>query len=105
MIRIDCPWCGPCDEAEFAYRGDATVRRPPADASEAAFFEYVRARNGPSGWHVEWWHHAGGCRKMLQVVRSTVTHEVCAVAPASFGVEDGPDDCAPREHKDEQGRQ
>jgi sarcosine oxidase subunit delta len=83
MIRIDCPWCGPRDETEFVYRGDATVRRQPAGACEAAFFEYIRARTNPHGWHVEWWRHTGGCRKELQVVRSTVTHEVRAVAPAA----------------------
>jgi sarcosine oxidase subunit delta len=83
MIRIDCPWCGPRDEAEFVYRGDATVRYPPARASEQAFFDYVHARTNPPGWHVEWWYHAGGCQQMLQVVRSTVTHEVHTVAPAN----------------------
>jgi sarcosine oxidase subunit delta len=90
MIRIDCPWCGPRDEAEFAYRGDATVRRPPAGVSEDAFFEYVRARTNPRGWHVEWWDHAAGCRRRLQVVRSTVTHEVRTVAPAALS---GPAGC------------
>ena len=34
MIRIDCPWCGPRDEIEFTYRGDATRARPAADAPE-----------------------------------------------------------------------
>ena len=26
MHRIDCPWCGTRDEAEFQYQGDATVK-------------------------------------------------------------------------------
>ncbi|MGC4106907.1 MAG: sarcosine oxidase subunit delta [Thermomicrobiales bacterium] len=83
MIRIDCPWCGPRDEAEFAYRGDATVRSPPVRASEQAFFDYVRARGVPPGWHVEWWQHVGGCRHVLQIVRNDTTHEVRNVAPAA----------------------
>jgi sarcosine oxidase subunit delta len=82
MSRIDCPWCGPRAAAEFAYRGDATVRRPPAAASAQAFFDYTHLRSG-RGWHVELWQHTGGCRKVLHVVRSTVTHEVHTVSPAT----------------------
>lgn len=78
MHRIDCPWCGKRDEAEFQYRGDATVKRPPFEASEAAFFKYVYERENPKGWHTEWWHHVGGCRKWVKVVRNTLTHEIAA---------------------------
>ena len=83
MIRIDCPWCGRRDEAEFAYRGDASVVRPEAGAPLAAFHDYVYARRNPRGWHVEWWYHAAGCRRFLKVVRHTLTHEVRAVLPAT----------------------
>lgn len=76
MIQIACPYCGPRDEAEFAYRGDATVHRP---AEEAGFHDYVYARANPRGWHLEWWHHTGGCRAVLKVLRHTATHEVRAV--------------------------
>ena len=87
MIRIDCPWCGPRDEIEFTYRGDATVRRPDADAPAEALHDYVYARKNPRGWHKEWWHHAHGCRQYLQVVRHTLTHEVRSVACATDTVE------------------
>ncbi|MCK6452329.1 MAG: sarcosine oxidase subunit delta [Alphaproteobacteria bacterium] len=82
MHRIDCPWCGLRDEIEFAYRGDATVRRPPADAGIDAFYEYVYLRDNPRGWHVEWWHHAAGCRQWIKVVRHTTTHAIHATAKA-----------------------
>jgi len=91
MIRIDCPWCGTRDEVEFSYRGDATVQRPPADAPEQEFFDYVYARKNPRGWHVEWWHHAGGCRQFLKVLRHTMTHEVRAVASATSSVDIPPE--------------
>jgi sarcosine oxidase subunit delta len=87
MIRIDCPWCGRRDEAEFSYRGDATVARPAADAPVAAFHDFVYARRNPRGWHVEWWQHAAGCRQYLKVLRHTMTHEVRAVVGASDTVE------------------
>jgi sarcosine oxidase subunit delta len=77
MLRIACPWCGVRDEAEFRYRGDATVRRPASDDAEA-FVDYVYMRDNPKGWHVEWWHHVAGCRQVVKVVRHTVTHEIAA---------------------------
>ena len=78
MHRIDCPWCGIRDEAEFQYQGDATKIRPKENASEDAFFDYVYARDNPKGWHTEWWHHVGGCRQWVKVVRNTLTHEIHA---------------------------
>jgi len=83
MHRIDCPWCGIRDEAEFSYRGDATVKRPPADGDADGFYAFVYDRTNPKGWHVEWWHHVAGCRQFLKVLRHTVTHEIRAVAKAT----------------------
>ena len=78
MHRIDCPWCGTRDEAEFQYQGDATVVRPAAGGSQEEFFRYVYVRDNPKGWHTEWWHHIGGCRQWVKVVRNTVTHEIAS---------------------------
>ena len=78
MHRIDCPWCGVRDEEEFQYQGDATVTRPAFDAPQEAFFRYVYVRDNPKGWHTEWWHHVGGCRQWVKVVRNTATHEIYA---------------------------
>ena len=71
MLRIPCPWCGVRDETEFRYRGDASRSRPAADAGVAAFHAYVYERANEFGWHVEWWLHVGGCRRLLKVVRHT----------------------------------
>ena len=87
VIRIACPYCGTRDEAEFSYRGDASVSRPPADAPMAAFHDYVYVRANPRGWHLEWWHHSGGCRQFLKVLRHTMTHEVRAVGLATAQLE------------------
>jgi sarcosine oxidase subunit delta len=82
MHRITCPWCGPRDEIEFHYRGDATVSRPPAGAGAAAFYDYIYTRGNPLGWHLEWWAHAGGCRQWVKVLRNTATHEIKATGKA-----------------------
>lgn len=78
MHLIRCPWCGVRDQAEFTYRGDATVGRPDPAAGADAFYEYTYLRDNPMGWHTEWWHHVGGCRQWVKVVRNVVTHEIAA---------------------------
>lgn len=83
MHQIKCPHCGVRDEAEFTYRGDASVQRPAPDASADAFSDFVYTRANPKGWHVEWWHHAGGCRQWIKVVRHTVTHEIRTTSAAT----------------------
>ena len=79
MLRICCPWCGVRDEIEFRYRGDASLTRPSADAPLAAFTTYVYERPNDCNWHLEWWLHVSGCRKLLKVARHTLTHEIRAV--------------------------
>jgi heterotetrameric sarcosine oxidase delta subunit len=76
MLRIPCPYCGVRDETEFRYRGDASGTRPAGDAGLAAFTAYVYERANPRGWHLEWWLHVAGCRRLLKVVRHTVSHEI-----------------------------
>ncbi len=83
MLRIPCPWCGLRDESEFRYRGDAGRRRPAGEAGADAFTAYVYERDNPRGWHSEWWLHVAGCRRLLRVVRHTLTHEIRSVEPAS----------------------
>jgi heterotetrameric sarcosine oxidase delta subunit len=79
MLRIRCPHCGVRDEAEFRYRGDATVTRPVDPSALERYVAYVYERVNPKGWHVEWWMHVGGCRAVLRVVRHTVTHDIYSV--------------------------
>ncbi len=79
MLRIYCPWCGVRDELEFRYRGDASVSRPAPEAAASAFAAYVYERENPCDWHLEWWLHVGGCRKLLKVDRHTLTHEIRSV--------------------------
>jgi sarcosine oxidase subunit delta len=79
MLRIPCPWCGVRDETEFRYRGDASAIRPAADAGLEAFTRYVYERDNRRDWHLEWWLHVGGCRRLLTLARHTLTHEIHAV--------------------------
>jgi heterotetrameric sarcosine oxidase delta subunit len=77
-MLIPCPFCGPREHAEFAYGGDATVRRPrgAAPAWGPAWQVYVYERDNPRGCHREYWQHTAGCRQWLVVTRDTSSHEI-----------------------------
>ncbi|MEM9668785.1 MAG: sarcosine oxidase subunit delta [Pseudomonadota bacterium] len=88
MHRIPCPWCGARDESEFQYQGDASVRRPNPEAENSDMSDYVYFRENPKGWHLEYWHHVGGCRQWLVVERNTATHEIKSARLARSGPEE-----------------
>ena len=78
MLLIPCPWCGPRNQLEFTYRGDATVKRPSPDAPMETWLEFVYLRDNPRGPHQELWHHSAGCRQWFKVLRDTRTHDILA---------------------------
>jgi heterotetrameric sarcosine oxidase delta subunit len=80
MMLIPCPCCGPRNQIEFTYGGDATLRRPSNHASQAAWFDFVYLRDNPSGPHDELWLHSAGCRRWFKVRRDTSTHEILGSA-------------------------
>jgi len=86
-MRVRCPFCGERDAGEFTFHGDASVRRPDPDATDAAekFFKAVYLRDNPAGRYEELWYHASGCRSWLRVARDTRTHEVFSVDFAAAG--------------------
>ena len=81
MLLIECPWCGPRDEAEFAYGGEAHIARPtePDKLSDAEWAEYLFLASNPRGTYLERWRHAHGCRRWFNAVRDTYTHEIIEI--------------------------
>ncbi|MET9076720.1 sarcosine oxidase subunit delta family protein [Streptomyces sp. NPDC004232] len=81
MLLISCPWCGPRDEAEFHYGGQAHVPYPedPAALGDEEWARYLFFRDNPKGPFAERWNHAAGCRKWFNAVRDTSTNEILAV--------------------------
>ena len=77
MLLLTCPWCGPREEIEFRYGGQAGVAAPVPDGSvttdEVATFLFFRSN--PKGSFLERWHHSHGCRRWFSVGRSTISHE------------------------------
>ncbi|MFD9219963.1 sarcosine oxidase subunit alpha family protein [Streptomyces sp. NPDC060064] len=81
MLLIPCPWCGPRDEAEFHYGGQAHVPYPedPAALTDQEWARYVFFRDNPRGPFAERWSHAAGCRRWFNAVRNTATNEILTV--------------------------
>jgi heterotetrameric sarcosine oxidase delta subunit len=81
MLLITCPWCGPRDEVEFRYGGQAHVAYPgqPAELNDAEWATYVFMRDNPKGPFRERWRHSAGCRRWFNVVRDTSTNKILVV--------------------------
>lgn len=80
MLEIRCPWCGPRDEIEFRYGGQAHVAYPedPSSLTDAEWANFLFMRDNPRGPWRERWAHAAGCRRWFNAVRDTATHQVLA---------------------------
>ena len=80
MLLIECPWCGPRDESEFSYAGEAHIARPleTEKLSDAEWADYLFMRKNPKGAHREQWWHAAGCRRYFNAERDTVSYRIRA---------------------------
>jgi len=83
MLSIPCPWCGPRDETEFRYGGQAHIAYPedPLTATDEEWAAYLFLRDNPKGWFRERWLHTAGCRRWFNAIRHTVTYEFAIVYP------------------------
>ncbi len=78
MLLLTCPWCGPRDETEYHYGGQAHVAYPasPDELSDREWAEYLFFRDNPQGQFAERWSHSAGCRRWFNVLRDTSNHRV-----------------------------
>lgn len=81
MILISCPDCGPRDETEFHYGGQAHVPYPedPNTLTDEEWGRYLFYRENTKGIFAERWVHSSGCRKWFNVLRDTVSYRIAAV--------------------------
>ncbi len=77
MLLVPCPWCGPRDETEFRYGGQAGIDSPvdPDALDDEAWGAYLFIRDNPNGPWAERWYHTAGCRRWFDVRRDTITNE------------------------------
>ena len=85
MLNIKCPYCGIRPQNEFAYGGDANVKRPSLnkEVTDKEWDNFVYNRVSPRGKHLEVWRHISGCRQWFKVLRDTATHEIFQTAKPS----------------------
>ena len=83
MLLIECPYCGPRDEVEFHYGGEAHVPYPedPSALSDHEWSEYLFYRANPKGIMAERWQHSAGCRKWFNALRDTRTYRFERIYP------------------------
>ena len=81
MLFIDCPWCGPREETEFSYGGEAHIARPkdPSKLSDVEWADYLFMRKNTYGRYLEQWLHSAGCRRWFNAERNTVTYKILSV--------------------------
>ena len=81
MLLIECPWCGPRDENEFSYSGEAHMVRPkdPFALSDEEWADYLFNRKNTLGPHLEQWCHGAGCRRYFNAERNTLTYQITSV--------------------------
>ena len=93
MLLIPCPWCGPRDEIEFRYGGEAHIARPadPDALDDSAWADYLFMRANPKGVLAERWVHrtaagAGStcCATRYRTASSPRTGSVRRGRPARF---------------------
>ena len=77
MLIIDCPYCGPRPELEFAYAGQAHIVRPiePSTVSAEEWGAYLYLRVNTRGVHAERWRHTHGCARYFNALRDTTTDQ------------------------------
>jgi heterotetrameric sarcosine oxidase delta subunit len=90
VLLIRCPWCGPRDEVEFRYGGQAHVAYPedPEALGDREWGRFVFYRANPKGPWSERWVHQHGCRRWFNVLRDTATHRIAG----SYRVDERPED-------------
>ena len=74
MLLIPCPWCGPRDETEFRYGGQAGLSLPGRSrtrSSDEAWADFLFMRDNPKGPFDERWMHAA---RMPPVVQRRARH-------------------------------
>ncbi|MHC6219717.1 sarcosine oxidase subunit delta [Arthrobacter sp. MMS24-S77] len=81
MLLISCPNCGPRDETEFHYGGQAHVAYPenPDALTDRQWAEYLFYRDNTKGAFAERWVHSTGCRQWFNMLRDTVSYDIQAV--------------------------
>ena len=86
MQRFTCPFCGPRDETEFFYGGEAGKERPEPAAEVPAdrWADWLYGESNRKGPSREIWVHLT-CGEFFLMERDTVSHQVFSTAALGGG--------------------
>lgn len=84
MFIIKCPYCGPRDQIEFSYGGEAHRKRPEHAQllPDEEWAEFLFMRENEKGLIAERWNHRAGCRHWFNMLRNSATDQILAVYAA-----------------------
>lgn len=79
MQLFPCPFCGPRDETEFTFGGEAGKTRPAPAAGVSAedWSRFLYTHPNPRGAAREIWRH-DACGEFFLMERDSLTHRVAA---------------------------
>ena len=79
MMLVSCPWCGPRNEDEFTWGGEASRMRPddPSCLTDEQWADYMYNKDNEKGWVIERWWHARGCEQWFEICRNNVNTRDC----------------------------
>lgn len=82
MQLFHCPFCGPRDEREFHFAGEAGKARPATTGAVSAedWARYLNTQRNEKGHVREVWMHLT-CSELFVMERDSVTMEVLSSAP------------------------
>lgn len=82
MQQFICPFCGPRDEREFHFAGQAGKARPDTtqEISDADWANYLYLHENPKGPAREVWVHTT-CQEYFLMSRDTLSMDVLNVVP------------------------
>lgn len=82
MQLFPCPFCGPRDEREFHFAGEAGKTRPDTtgEVSAADWARYLNDQRNEKGRVREVWMHLT-CAELFAMERDSVTMEVLSSTP------------------------
>ena len=86
MQKFPCPFCGPRDEREFHFAGEAGKTRPNTTCNVSAkdWATYLHMHRNDKGATREVWVHTP-CAEMFILERDSVTMEVLGAEPLRGG--------------------
>lgn len=72
------------------FGGPADLMRPPPDADDITWTNYLFMRENPAGVQIERWVHWYGCGQWFHLTRDSLTHQIVRSSTLNESVAERP---------------